>query len=148
MTTTRTGKTQDTELATRLRLAVMRLARRLRRQAPEGISPSQLSALATLDGHGRLTLSELAAAERVRPPTMTRVVAALEGAGLVARSVDAKDRRCTHLELTGEGKRLIGRARNRKTAYLAAGLAGLSDADRATLAAATEILERFVKEPG
>jgi DNA-binding MarR family transcriptional regulator len=138
---------EDTELATRLRLAVMRLARRLRRQAPEGISPSQLSALATLDGDGPLTLTELAAAERVRPPTMTRIVAALEGAGLVARSVDEKDRRCIHLKLSGDGKRLIRRVRSRKTAYLAARIAALSDSDRATLAAATEIVERFVRDP-
>ena|SRR5918994_2319976 len=146
MTRTVTSQ-EDTELATRLRLAVMRLARRLRRQAPEGISPSQLSALATLEGNGPLTLTELAAEERVQPPTMTRIVAALEGAGLVVRSVDMKDRRCTHLKLSGEGKRLIGRARSRKTAYLAERIAALSDSDRATLVAATDIVERFVRDP-
>ena len=146
MTRTATSQ-QDTELATRLRLGVMRLARRLRQQAPEGITPSQLSALATLEGNGPLTLSELAAAERVQPPTMTRVVAALEEAGLVVRSVDKKDRRCTNLKLSADGKRLIGRARGRKTAYLAARIGALSDSDRAKLAAATEILERFVRDP-
>jgi DNA-binding MarR family transcriptional regulator len=125
----------------------MRLARRLRQQAPEGITPSQLSALATLEGNGPLTLTELATAERVRPPTMTRIVTALEEAGLVVRSVDKKDRRCNNLKLTGDGKRLITRARSRKTAYLAARIGALSDSDRATLTAATEILERFVKDP-
>jgi DNA-binding MarR family transcriptional regulator len=124
----------------------MRLARRLRQQAPEGITPSQLSALATLEGNGPLTLKDLAAAERVQPPTMTRIVAALEEAGLVVRSVDKKDRRCSNLKLTGDGKRLIARARSRKTAYLAARIGALSDSERATLAGATEILERFVKE--
>jgi DNA-binding MarR family transcriptional regulator len=138
---------EDTELATRLRLGVMRLARRLRRQAPEGISPSQLSALATLEGNSPLTLTELAAAERVRPPTMTRIIAALEEAGLVVRSIDKKDRRCSNLKLSGDGKRLIARARSRKTAYLAARITALSDSERATLTAATEILERFVKDP-
>lgn len=137
---------EDTELATRLRLGIMRLARRLRQQAPEGITPSQLSALATLEGNGPLTLKDLAAAERVQPPTMTRIVAALEEAGLVVRSVDKKDRRCSNLKLTGDGKRLIARARSRKTAYLAARIGALSDSERATLAGATEILERFVKE--
>lgn len=145
MTRTVTSQ-EDTELATRLRLGIMRLARRLRQQAPEGITPSQLSALATLEGNGPLTLKDLAAAERVQPPTMTRIVAALEEAGLVVRSVDKKDRRCSNLKLTGDGKRLIARARSRKTAYLAARIGALSDSERATLAGATEILERFVKE--
>src|ERR671919_1618006 len=145
MTRTVTSQ-EDTELATRLRLAVMRLARRLRRQAPEGISPSQLSALATLEGSGPLTLTDLAAAERVQPPTMTRIVTALEGVGLVVRTADKKDRRCTNLKLTGDGKRFIARARSRKTAYLAARIGALSDSDRATLTAATDILERFVKD--
>jgi DNA-binding MarR family transcriptional regulator len=145
---TRTSTRQeDTELATRLRLGVTRLARRLRRQAAEGISPSQLSALATLEGSGALTLTDLAAAERVQPPTMTRIATALEEAGLVVRSVDQKDRRCTNLKLTGDGKRFIARVRSRKTAYLAARIAALSESDRSTLAAATEILERLVKEP-
>jgi len=145
---TRTVTSQaDTELATRLRLGVMRLARRLRQQAPEGITPSQLSALATLEGKGPLTLTELAAAERVQPPTMTRIVAALEDAGLVVRSVDKKDRRCTNLKLSGDGKRFIAGARSKKTAYLAAHIGALSDSDRATITAATEILERFVKDP-
>jgi len=146
MTRTETSQV-DTELATRLRLGVMRLARRLRQQAPEGITPSQLSALATLESDGALTLTELAAAERVQPPTMTRIVAALEDAGLVARSVDKKDRRCTNLKLTAGGRRLIARARSKKTAYLAARIGALSDSDRTTLSAATEILERFVKDP-
>jgi DNA-binding MarR family transcriptional regulator len=145
MTRTVTSQ-EDTELATRLRLGVMRLARRLRQQAPEGITPSQLSAIATLEGNGPLTLKDLAAAERVQPPTMTRIVAALEEAGLVVRSVDKKDRRCSNLKLTGDGKRFIARARSRKTAYLAARIGALSDSERTTLAAATEILERFVKE--
>jgi DNA-binding MarR family transcriptional regulator len=125
----------------------MRLARRLRRQAPEGISPSQLSALATLEGSGPLTLTDLAAAERVQPPTMTRIVTALEGVGLVVRTADKKDRRCTNLKLTGDGKRFIARVRSRKTAYLTARIAALSESDRSTLAAATEILERLVNEP-
>src|ERR687891_597030 len=107
MTRTVTSQ-EDTELATRLRLGIMRLARRLRQQAPEGITPSQLSALATLEGNGPLTLKDLAAAERVQPPTMTRIVAALEEAGLVVRSVDKKDRRCSNLKLTGDGTRCAG----------------------------------------
>jgi DNA-binding MarR family transcriptional regulator len=137
---------QDTELASRLRLAVTRLARRLRQQAPEGISPSQLSALVALEGAGSMTLKELATVERVRPPTMTRVVAALEESGLVARSIDPKDRRCIHLELTSAGRTLISRTRGRKTAYLAERVGELSATDRAALGEAMRILEHFVDE--
>src|SRR5437773_9773202 len=80
-------------LAAALRLAVMRLARRLRQQADAGISPSMLSALATIERHGPMTLSELAAHERVQPPTITTVLGRLESAGLAGRDTDLDDRR-------------------------------------------------------
>jgi DNA-binding MarR family transcriptional regulator len=143
-----TSAERDTERATRLRQAVTRLARRLRQQAPEGISPSQLSALVAIEAGGPLTLKDLAAVERVRPPTMTRIVAALEDAGLVSRSVDTKDRRCVHVKLTNDGRKLLTRTRGRTTAYLEDRFAGLSRADRETLAAAIPILERFVGDEG
>src|SRR5438876_8937799 len=106
----RTRGTTDTEaillLASALRLAVMRLACRLRRQAETDVSPSMLSALSTIERNGPITLSALAAAERVQPPTITSVVGRLEAAGLVARETDPADRRVSRLSLSAEGRRM------------------------------------------
>ena len=135
-----------TELAGRLRLSVMRLARRLRQQAPEGITPSQLSALAVLESLGPMTLGELAAAERVSPPTMTRVASALEESGLVAREADQADRRRSVMRLTGEGRALIRGSRRRKTAYLAARFQSLDPAELDTLERAAALMDRLVAE--
>src|SRR5262249_40656253 len=84
---------RSAELASQLRLAVMRLSRRLRQHAPEDITPSQLSALSIIVRDGRLTLSQLAEAERVAPPSITRIVDALVQKGLVTRTVAQDDRR-------------------------------------------------------
>lgn len=138
--------TSQAELAARLRLVVMRLARRLRQQAPEALSPSQLSVLSTLESHGSLTPTELAAAERVKPPTITRVVAILEEAGLVRRKSDPGDRRSSRVELTARGRELIERDRRRKTAYLAKQIAKLSEEEVRALNRAVELIERMVKE--
>ena len=146
MMTTRTIRETDTETAARLRLAVMRLARRLRQQAPEGATPSQLSALSTLHERGPLTLKELAEAERVRPPTMTRVVASLEAAELVERERDDNDRRCARVALTRLGRTFVEKSRTRKTAYLDGRLKKLSEEDVATLERATANLEGIVEE--
>lgn len=145
-TKTKTGSAVDAASAARLRLAVMRLARRLRQQAPEGVTPSQLSAMSTLDVRGPLTLGELAEAERVRPPTMTRVIAGLEEAGLVERIRDDRDRRCTRATLTKLGSTFVERSRTRKTAYLVGRLKRLTDEEVATIERATEILEKVIEE--
>lgn len=135
----------EAELAARLRLAVTRLARRLRRYADAGATPSQLSALATVARLGPLTLGDLSAAERVKPPTMTRVVGSLEEMGLVTRTVDPSDRRVARVELTAAGERLMARSRSRKDAYLATRLRGVSRSERQTLEAAAGILERLLE---
>src|SRR5271169_5862757 len=83
----------ESELAARLRLAVTRLSRRLRQQVVGGLTPSQGAALATVERLGEPTLGELAAAEQVQPPSMTRLAEGLARAGLVERVVDAADRR-------------------------------------------------------
>src|SRR5436305_7068201 len=98
-----TATVSHLELAARLRLAVTRLARRLRQQSAEGLSPSQTSALASIDRHGALTPSELANMERVQRPTATRVLNALFDAGLIRREQDARDGRVTRLKLTPAG---------------------------------------------
>jgi DNA-binding MarR family transcriptional regulator len=133
-----------TDLAPRLRLAVMRLARRLRQQSvDEALTLSQVSALATLDRMGPLTLGDLAAAERVQPPTMTRVVANLLERGLVARTPNPLDRRSAQVAVTADGRKLLDRNRSRRTAYLATRLALFSPAERAVLDEALPLIERL-----
>src|SRR5260370_35252605 len=117
------------DVAPRLRLAVMRLARRLRQQsAEEALTLSQVSALATLDRVGPLTLGDLAAAERAQPPPMTRVVASLLERGLVARTPNPLDRRSAHVAVTPQRRTLLDRNRPRRPAHLAPRLALLSPA--------------------
>ena len=135
--------TAEAELAARLRLAVSRLARRLRRESASDVTASQLSALYTIARLGPLTLGDLSAAEGVRPPTMTRVVASLEQLGLVARTVDPADRRCARVAVTGRGEDLLESSRHRKDAFLASRLRALSTEERAVLEKAAEVLERL-----
>ena len=137
----------ETELATRLRLAITRTARRLRQTAGSDLGPSQLAALATIERHGPLAPSELADREGVKRPTATRILGHLEEAGLVARVSDPDDRRCSILTTTGEGRSLLRRLRARKTAYLARHLRDLEAADVAALERAAEVLERMLEEP-
>jgi len=136
----------DDLLAGRLRVAVTRLNRRLRQESLTGVSPSQESALATINRLGRPTLGELAQAERVQPPTMTRVVATMEASGLVVRQADAADRRVSRVELTRSGRATLDRIRSLKTAYLARRLARLPDAERVRAGALATLLENLVED--
>lgn len=142
--TTTTVQT-DTQLASRLRLAVMRLARVLRQKAQDPITPSQLSALVSVERDGPVTHGELAALESVQPPTMTRIVAALEEGGLVVREADATDRRISRLHITAAGRKLLEKNRSRKTAYLASRMRGLSADEREVLERAAALLERMTE---
>ena len=135
------------ELASRLRLAVTRLARLLRQEAEAGISPSMLSALSSAERQGPLTMRDLCAAEQVQPPTMTRIVAALVAAGLVVREADAEDGRVTWVKVTPDGRKLLERSRRRKEAFLARALRDLDARDVATLQAAADVLERLTEAP-
>ncbi len=137
----------ETELAARVRLAVLRLSRRLRQQVAGGVTATQVSALATVERLGSPTLGELAASERVRPPSMTKIVVGLEEAGLVSRQVDALDRRVARVMLTTEGRRVVQRSRSLRTAYLARRLRRLSEAERASLGELVRLLELLVEEP-
>ena len=136
-----------TELASQLRLAVMRLSRRLRQHAPHDITPSQLSALATVARAERLTLSQLADAERVQPPTITRIVDALVQRGLVARTPSETDRRVAWVAPTPAGLALVEEIRQRRDAYLARHLRALPPTDLELLARAAELLERLMEDP-
>jgi DNA-binding MarR family transcriptional regulator len=139
---------QDQDLPARLRLAVMRLARRLRQQAEEGATPSMLSALSSVERLGPITLTELAHFERVRPPSITKVVARLEEEGLVKRSIDLNDRRVARIALTAKGKRFIEQNRSRKNAYLARAMSTLAPEELKVLNDALDVLDRLMKESG
>ena len=131
------------ELPAQLRLGVMRLARRLRQETPGQVTPSMQSALSMLDRHGPLTLGELASLERVAPPSMTRIAARLEEAGLVVRSADAGDRRVARVAVSPGGRRLLKDIRGRRDAYLATRLRSFTPDERALLDQALPLLERL-----
>jgi DNA-binding MarR family transcriptional regulator len=139
----------DTGLATALRISVSRLARRLRveRPMPElaepALSDTQLAALATLERHGAMSPGDLAEHEKVQPPSMTRVIAALVDWELVTRAPHPTDRRQVILTVTPAGRSLVQKVRRRKEAWLAQRLAELSPQERATLRAAAPILEKL-----
>lgn len=136
-----------THLADDLLMVVTRLARRLRRATDDGISPTQRSILTTLERRGPLTHGELAATERVRPPTITAAVDRLEHAGLAARHRDPEDRRVTRVSITDAGRDLLQAARRERSAYLEQRLRALSAADRAAIAAAAPALARLLEDP-
>lgn len=139
--TTTTTKTDTAALAARLRLAVTRLARKLRREAEPGITPSMLAALSSVDRQGPLTMSELCVVEQVQPPSMTRIVAALVDVGLVSRESDPSDGRVAWVTVTPQGRKLLDRSRGRKEAYLAKALRDLDAHELETLEEAAAILE-------
>lgn len=132
-------------LAARLRLGVTRMARRLRQEAEPGITPSMLSALASVERHEALTMRHLCEAEQVTPPTMTRIVAALQEAGLVSREADPFDGRVAWVRLSPAGAKLLERSRRRKEAYLAKALQRLEPREVETLEEAAAILERLTE---
>lgn len=123
----------------------MRFTRRLRHQAGDDLSPSLVSVLACLDRRGPMTLGELAALERVKPPSVTRMVTALEGKELVRREADPSDGRVSRVSVTAAGTRMLQRSRTRKNAYLARRLATLDDEDAVTLGEALAVLERLLE---
>jgi len=122
----------------------MRLARRLRAErSSEGLTVSQLSVLGIIDRDGPRSPTQLAATERVQPPSMTRVVAALEELGLVHRDPHETDGRQCVIALTESGRELLAEDRNRRQAWLARRLEELSPAEREALRVAAPIIERL-----
>jgi DNA-binding MarR family transcriptional regulator len=133
------------DLADRLHSVAIHTLRRVRREdTAAGLPAPQLSALSVIVFGGPLTMSALAAAEQVRPPTMTRVVAALEALGLVSRSTDAEDRRITMLSATKEGRRTLEEGRRRRIAALAAELSRLGARELAAVRRGVDALEPVV----
>jgi DNA-binding MarR family transcriptional regulator len=137
----------DQDLTARLRAAVARLHRRLRQESLAGLSPAQASLLASLNRLGTPTLGELALAEQVQPPTMTRLVAGLESTGLVVRQPDPGDRRIARVGLTPAGRTTLGDIRQLKNAYLSRRLAALDPDGQAAVAPLVDLLESLVAEP-
>jgi DNA-binding MarR family transcriptional regulator len=138
----------DAGLATELRISVSRLARRLRAERlakglEPGLSDTQLAALAALERHTAMTPGELADHEKVQPPSMTRVITALEERGLVRREAHATDRRQVVLTVTEPGKSVVQQSRRLREAWLAQRLRELTPQERQTLRAAAPILEKL-----
>ena len=132
-----------TLVADRLHSAAIHLLRRLRREDDaSGLSAPRLSALSVVVFGGPMTLGALAAAEQVRPPTMTRLVQGLERDGLVKRQSVEGDARAVLITPTSRGVRLLGEGRARRVKRLARDLAGLEAAELHLLARAAVLLER------
>jgi DNA-binding MarR family transcriptional regulator len=131
-------------LAHDLRLAVMRLSRRLRSQRVDTtVTLTHLSALSTLKRHGPMSPGELAAQERVQPPSMTRVVVALEGMGLVTRTPHPTDGRQVVIDLTPAAEALLGDEARAREAWLTGQLQQLSREERETLRDAAVIMDKL-----
>ena len=126
---------------TRLRVALARLSRRLRRHELAGLTPTQLAALSTVEQVGPLRLGDLAAAEGIAPSTLTRLVAVLEELGYVRRDADPKDARASTLAITVLGHETLERLRAENSALLAQRVKLLTPEQRSALAAALPALE-------
>jgi DNA-binding MarR family transcriptional regulator len=134
------------ERAAHLRIAIVRTARRLRQEAAaetNGLTPTSVAALATIERHGPLTPSEIAKVERVKRPTITRTLACLEREGLVDRARDPEDGRSALVSVNGAGRERLRRLRGRKNAYLARRMREMTPEEVETLERAAEILERM-----
>jgi len=131
-------------LADRLHSAALHLLRRLRREDDaSGLPAPQLSALSVIVFGGPITLGDLARAEQVRPPTISKLIVILEAKGLVDRVVDATDRRIVRVKATARGTKLLHDGRQRRVAALVASLSALPASDRALLARALPVLEKI-----
>lgn len=127
-----------------LRQTVIRLARRMRKHSGLDLTPSQQSALSTLERHGPLRVGELAAREQIGKSSVTRLVARLEALGLVARHSDSSDGRSWRVELTDGGRELLAASSEKANAYLSRQVAALPEDDQRRLHEALPALERLL----
>ncbi|HWL42178.1 MAG TPA: MarR family transcriptional regulator [Ilumatobacter sp.] len=128
----------------RLRVVLIRLTRRIRASAHDTITASQRSTLGTIYMHGPTTIGQIAEYEHVQPPSASKVVAALEQMGLVERSADPNDRRCSLISLTAHGHDSVNEMRVAGLGFLAGRLAELDPHDLATLEGSLPALERLL----
>ena len=135
----------ETELSSALRISVMRLSRRMRQQrsGESGLTATQLAAMATLRRHGPLTAGELAAQEKVSPPSMTRILGHLSDLGMVDRRSHPTDGRQVLVELSATGRNLLDADRRRRDEWLAARLRELTPEERHQLLGVVGILDRL-----
>jgi len=132
--------------ADRLHSAAIHLLRRLRLQdVASGVGPAQLSALSVLVFGGPRALGDLAAAEQVKPPTMSRIVAGLKRSKLVDITRDPQDARRMQIRATAKGTILLQQGRQRRIEYLAAHLASLTTSELAQLSAVADLLEKLLR---
>ena len=139
------GNSKSDDLADRWHSLAIHPLRRLRREDTKaGLTGPRLSALSVVVFGGPITLGDLAAAEQVKPPTMTRLVRALEEEGLVRREADTRDRRIVRLRATAKGENLLAAGRARRVRRLSEPLAALTAGEQSTLHEAAEILARVI----
>ncbi len=126
-------------------MTATRLSRLLRQQADTGLTPTKLAHLATIANDGPISLGELAHAERVSAPTVTKVVRDLENRGLVVREPDATDKRVSLVRSTPDGDAILDQSRSRKDLWLSEQMAGLSAPELAQLSGAIDLLARITE---
>jgi len=137
---------QPEEIADRLHSTAIHVLRRVRAQdAASGIGPARLSALSVIVFAGPISLNELAAAEQVRPPTMSRIVDALEAAGLARRRLNQEDRRAVRIEATPKGTAVLNAGRKRRVRFLAAHLAGMNPSQLAELDRSLQAVQKILQ---
>jgi len=135
--------TKTEELADRLHSAAIHLLRHVRVQdAASGLAPARLSALSVLVFGGAMSLNDLARAEQVRPPTMSRIVDALESENLIRRTVNPQDRRAVVLEATAKGTAILWQGRKRRIKFLAKHLSRLTETERKNIDAAIKAIQK------
>jgi DNA-binding MarR family transcriptional regulator len=138
---------RELEAADRFHSAAIHALRHVRREDPAtGLSAARLSALSVLVFGGARTLGELAAAEQVRPPTMTSIVRALEAGGYVRREPVPGDARVSRVSATGKGRQVLQQGRRRRVERLAERLGTLDADEVATVRAAAELVERALAQ--
>ncbi|MBX3092090.1 MAG: MarR family transcriptional regulator [Cryobacterium sp.] len=137
----------DKDSTQQLRLAIQRLARRIRSNAADDEVPeSQRSVLFTLDNHGRQSLGSLSDHERVTPPSMNRTVNALVTAGLVTRTIAEEDARRVELDLSDAGHAFVEETRRRRDAWFTQQLASLGEEERRLLDSAVPVLKKLAEQ--
>lgn len=141
------AETTTAELASSLRLSLLRAARRIRSQRVNTTATlSQLSALATVNKCGPLSAGEIAAVERVQPPSMTKILAALEASGWVARASHPDDRRQSIISITEAGRQMMAEETRARDEWLAERLVDFSAEDIQKLRDAVSVLDRLGSE--
>ena len=130
----------------RFRLALLRVVRNIRSHAIETVTPSQVAVLATLVRRGPSTVGQIAAYEKVKPPSASRIVTALEEQGLVGRTPDPDDRRSATIFLTAEGEQYVASVQEAEKTWLGDRLCKLGDDERACLRDAIPVLEKMLAD--